>query len=99
MLPVEELGLPTSAAGAAGAATTDDDDSEDDFRYEEEEVEAAAADWSTAGPDRPPPGPVGLSDHEFLWYERWLQRRDMVNKELFQKTALCACNLAQMLSS
>ena len=79
MLPVEELGLPTSAAGAAGATTTDED-SEDDFRYEEEEVEEAA-DWSTAGPDRPPPGPVGLSDHEFRWYERWLQKSDMGSED------------------
>ena len=63
MLPVDELGLPTSVMGADAPA-------DEDFRYEEEEE----AEWSgapPAEPDRPElPDPVGLSAHEFRWYDR-----------------------------
>ena len=77
MLPVDELGLPTSVMGAA----------DEDFRYDEEdEAVKSEAFWPPppppAEPDRPPelPDPVGLSDHEFRWYDRWLERKKQMNE-------------------
>ena len=69
MLPVDELGLPTSVTGADAPA-------DEDFRYDEED-EAAWSDAPPAEPERPPelPDPVGLSAHEFRWYDRWLKRK------------------------